>query len=60
LNDPTKRNKKKWERDDLSLFSSWIFANYIADVSLALASFQSWNALKVFRYANFCAYVLAK
>jgi hypothetical protein len=43
-----------------SLFSSWIFANCIADVSLVLSSFQSWNALKVSHSANFRAHALGK
>ena len=43
-----------------SLFSSWDFANCLADVSLILSSFQSWNALKVFRSVNFRAHVLDK
>ena len=42
------------------LFSSWSFANCIYDIRLVLSSFQSWNALKVFRYANFKAHALAK
>ncbi|XP_059440565.1 uncharacterized protein LOC132173020 [Corylus avellana] len=43
-----------------SLFSSWIFANCISDISVVLAPFQSWNALKVSRSANFRAHALAK
>ena len=43
-----------------SLFSSWNFANCIADVSLVLSSFQSWNTLKVCRSANFRAHALSK
>jgi hypothetical protein len=42
------------------LFSSWNFANCLADISLVLSSFQSWNALKVSRSANFRAHVLGK
>jgi hypothetical protein len=43
-----------------SLFSSWNFANCIADVSLVLSSFQGWNTLKVSRSANFRAHALGK
>jgi hypothetical protein len=43
-----------------SLFSSWNFANCLADVSLVLSSFQSWNASKVSRSANFRAHALGK
>jgi hypothetical protein len=42
------------------LFSSWNFANCLADISLVLSSFQSWVALKVSRCANFRAHVLGK
>jgi hypothetical protein len=42
------------------LFSSWNFANCLADIRLVLSSFQSWNALKVSRSANFRAHVLGK
>jgi hypothetical protein len=43
-----------------SLFSSWNFCNLISDCCLVLDSFQSWNALKVSRSANFKAHSLAK
>ncbi|XP_059436361.1 uncharacterized protein LOC132169326 [Corylus avellana] len=43
-----------------SLFSSWTFANCIYNISLVLSSFQSWNALKVSRCANFRALALTK
>jgi hypothetical protein len=43
-----------------TLFSSWYFVNCISDISLTLSSFQSWNALKVSRCANFRAHALAK
>ena len=33
------------------LFHSWYFANYISNISLALSSFQSWSALKIFQCA---------
>jgi hypothetical protein len=42
------------------LFSSWNFANCLADISLILSSFHSWNAVKVSRSANFRAHVLGK
>ena len=42
------------------LFSSWSFANCIADIKVVLSSFSSWNASKVSRCANFCAYALIK
>jgi hypothetical protein len=40
------------------LFSSWNFANCLADIRLVLSSFQSWNALKVSCSAYFRALVL--
>jgi hypothetical protein len=43
-----------------SLFSSWSFAPLISDVRFYLFSFQSWNALKVYRCVNFRAHDLAK
>jgi hypothetical protein len=43
-----------------ALFSSWTFSNCIADISLVLSSFQSWNTLKVSRSANFRAHALGK
>ena len=46
--------------NNLPLFSSWTFANCIADVNLVLVSFQSRNALNVSRYVNFRALALAK
>jgi hypothetical protein len=42
------------------LFSSWMFSNCIADISLVLSSFQSWNTLKVSRSVNFQAHALGK
>jgi hypothetical protein len=42
------------------LFSSWSFANCIADISVVLSSFPSWNASKVSRCVNFHAHALAK
>jgi hypothetical protein len=42
------------------LFSTWSFANCIADISTVLSSFPSWNASKVSRCANFRAHTLAK
>jgi len=42
------------------LFSSWHFAPYISNIRLELFIFQSRNASKVSRYANFRAHVLAK
>ena len=42
------------------LFATWLFAPIVSDLRHELSSFQSWNALKVSRYANFRAHVLAK
>jgi hypothetical protein len=42
------------------LFFSWCFAHCISDISLALSSVQSWNALNVSRCANFRAHAFAK
>ena len=44
----------------LHIFAIWQFAPIVLDLRLELSSFQSWNALKVSRHANFCAHVLAK
>jgi hypothetical protein len=35
-------------------------SNLVSDISLSLPSFQSWNALKMSRYANYQAHALAK
>jgi hypothetical protein len=43
-----------------ALFSSWSFTNCIFYISLTLSFFQSWNALKMSRFANFMTHVLAK
>ena len=42
------------------LFATWQFAPIISYLRLELSSFQSCNALKVSRCANFRAHVLAK
>ena len=42
------------------LFASWQFAPIVSNLRLELSSFQSWNALKVSRCANFRAHALAK
>ena len=42
------------------LFASWQFAFIVSDLRLELSSFQSWNASKVSRCANFRAHELAK
>ena len=41
-------------------FATWQFTSIISDLILELTSFQSWNALKVSRCGNCCAYVLTK
>jgi hypothetical protein len=41
-------------------FFLWNFSNVVFDISLSLSSFQSWNALKVSRCANYRARALAK
>jgi hypothetical protein len=43
-----------------SLSPSWNFSNIVSDIRLGLSSFQSWNALKLSRSANFHAHALAK
>jgi hypothetical protein len=42
------------------LFATLQFAPIVSDLRLELSSFQSWNALKVSRCANFRAHELAK
>jgi hypothetical protein len=42
------------------LFSLWNFSNVVSDINLSLSSFQSWNALKVSRCANYRAHALDK
>jgi len=48
------------EINSLELFALWNFSNWVFDINLSLSSFQSWNALKVYRCANYHAYALAK
>ena len=43
-----------------ALFSSWTFSNCMANISLVLSSFQSWNTLKVSCSANFWTHDLGK
>jgi hypothetical protein len=42
------------------LFYLWNFSNVVSDINLSLSSFQSWNALKVSRCANYRAHALDK
>jgi hypothetical protein len=46
--------------NSLEFFSLWNFSNVVFYISLSLSSFQSWNALKVSRCANYQAHALAK